>query len=73
MSRTKARIHYSPDVDALLIRLSEDPIDHAEEAGDFILHYSPEGKVVLIEVFQATPFLMGLLNSMIQREEVALT
>jgi uncharacterized protein YuzE len=72
MSSTKVKIQYSSDVDALLIRISDRNIDYAEEVGDFVLHYSPEGELVLIEVFQATQFLMSLLRSMIQREGVAL-
>ena len=67
------RIKYSPDVDALLIRISDQKVDYAEEAGDFILHYSEEGELVLIEVFHATRFLLSLLSSMIKQEEVVLT
>jgi uncharacterized protein YuzE len=48
-------------------------VDYAEEAGDFILHDSEEGELVLIEVFHATRFLLSLLSSMIKQEEVVLT
>jgi hypothetical protein len=27
------KMRYSPDVDALLVELSQEPIDHAEESG----------------------------------------
>jgi uncharacterized protein YuzE len=73
MSSTKVKIQYSLDVDALLIRISDQNIDYAQEVGDFVLHCSPEGELVLTEVFQATQFLVSLLRSMIQREGVALT
>ncbi|NCS21364.1 MAG: DUF2283 domain-containing protein [Microcystis aeruginosa G11-06] len=36
------KIHYSPDVDALLIELNNNPIAYAEEEGKTILHYSDE-------------------------------
>lgn len=67
------KIRYSPDEDALLIQISAQKVDHAEEAGDFVLHYSEAGELVLIEVFHATRFLLSLLSSMIKQEEAALT
>ena len=44
------KISYSKDVDVLLIELSNDPIAYAEEEGDTILHYSEQGKLVVIEI-----------------------
>jgi len=58
-------VKYSPDVDALLIQLSDKPVDHAEELGDFIVHYSRDGELVLLEIFRARTFVMSLLESMI--------
>jgi uncharacterized protein YuzE len=44
------KIHYSPDVDALLIELNNNPIAYAEEEGETILHYSKDDQLVLIEI-----------------------
>ena len=44
------KIHYSPDVDALLIELNNNPIAYAEEEGKTILHYSKDDQLVLIEI-----------------------
>jgi hypothetical protein len=44
------RISYSKDVDALLIEISNDAIAYAEEDGQVILHYSPDDKLVLVEI-----------------------
>lgn len=44
------KISYSPDVDALLIELSTDPIAYAEDEGEVILHYSSDNKLVLVEI-----------------------
>ncbi|MFM7716782.1 MAG: DUF2283 domain-containing protein, partial [Microcystis sp.] len=44
------KIHYSPDVDALLIELNNNPIAYAEEEGKTILHYSEDDQLVLIEI-----------------------
>jgi len=43
------KIHYSSDVDALLIELNNNPIAYAEEEGKTILHYSEDDQLVLIE------------------------
>ena len=44
------KIHYSPDVDALLIELNNNLIAYAEEEGETILHYSEDDRLVLIEI-----------------------
>ena len=49
MSKTR----YSKDVDVLLVELSDAPIDHAEEAGQFIVHFSKAQ--LLTQPVQITP------------------
>lgn len=44
------KISYSKDVDALLIKLSNEPIAYAEDEGQVILHYSEDAKLVLVEI-----------------------
>ncbi|MEM6351123.1 MAG: DUF2283 domain-containing protein [Cyanobacteria bacterium P01_D01_bin.14] len=46
------KISYSKDVDVLMIWLSDDAIEYAEDEGDglTILHYSSDEKLVLIEI-----------------------
>jgi uncharacterized protein YuzE len=51
------KIHYSKDVDALLIELTEDAISYAEDDGQLILHYAEDGKLVLIEILDVTQFM----------------
>ncbi len=51
------KIHYSPDVDALLIQVSDEPIFHAEDDGQLILHYSEQDKLVLIEILEVQKFI----------------
>jgi Protein of unknown function (DUF2283) len=50
------KLHYSKDVDALLIELSELPIAYAEEDGKMILHYSKDNQLVLIEILDLAQF-----------------
>jgi uncharacterized protein YuzE len=51
------RIHYSKDIDALLIELSDSAIAYAEEDGKMILHYSEDDKLVLIEILDLAQFM----------------
>ena len=44
------KISYTPDVDALLIEISNEPIIYAEDEGSVILHYSQDDKLVLVEI-----------------------
>jgi len=66
------KIKYSKDVDALLIELSDKPIDFAEEEGQFIIHFSNDREPVLLEVLDAKNFLMSTLSSLIEEKEVSI-
>lgn len=67
-----SKIKYSKDVDALLIELSEAPIDHAEESGPFIVHFSKDGEPVLLEILNAKEFVLGSLSSVVREVEATL-
>jgi len=51
------RISYDRDADILMIEISDKDIDYAEEAGPMIIHFSKNGKPVLIEIEQFFLFL----------------
>ncbi|MEG4996836.1 DUF2283 domain-containing protein [Microcoleus sp. B4-D4] len=58
------KIRYSPDVDAMLIEISDPlrglrqrPIAYAEDEGQMILHYSSSGELVLIEILEVKQFI----------------
>jgi uncharacterized protein YuzE len=51
------KINYSKDVDALLIELSDEAIAYAEDEGRVILHYSQDGKLVLVEILDFRRFM----------------
>ncbi len=56
---------YSEDVDALLIELSDKPIDVAEEHGPYIFHYAEDGDLVLLEILGAREFVMGVMEGVL--------
>ena len=66
------KIKYSQDVDILMVWLSDDPFDYAEEANGVITHFSSNGKPVLLEIQGAKEFMLSSLTSMIKEEEVLL-
>ncbi len=60
-----AKITYSPDADILLIELSDKALDHAEEAGQFIIHLSKDGEPVQLEILDAQDFIADSLAAII--------
>lgn len=55
---------YKREDDILLIEIApQAPIDHAEQAGPIIVHFSPEDEIVLIEVLVAKQVLRALLKA----------
>ena len=67
-----SKIRYSKDVDALLIELSSEPIDYAEESGQIIVHFSKSGTPVLLEILDARDFVLSSLSSLVKETEVTL-
>jgi hypothetical protein len=51
------KMKYSADEDILTYEVSSEPIDYAEETGSVIVHFTKEGKPVLLEIMDATKFL----------------
>jgi len=51
------KVKYSPEVDILMYEVSKAAIDHTEEVGDIIVHYSKRRKPVLLEILNASSFL----------------
>ena len=66
------KVKYSRDVDILLVWLSDDPFDYAEETDGVITHFSAAGKPVLFEIQGAREFLLSSLTSLLKDEEVSL-
>jgi len=66
------KIRYNKDVDALLVELSSQPVDHAEESGQFIVHFSKMAKPVLLEILDAREFVLGSLSSLLKETEAIL-
>ena len=57
------KVRYSREDDVLLIELSEEKIDYAEEAGPIIVHFAEDGKPVILEILDASEFIAELTLS----------
>lgn len=66
------KVKYSREVDILLVWLSDDPFDYAEESDGVITHFSADGRPVLLEIQGAREFALGSLTSLVRGEEVKL-
>lgn len=56
------KIFYDPEVDALYIRLSDEPTDVTTQrlSEEVAINYSPDGKIVGIEVLDASEYVFRL-------------
>ena len=59
---------YNRKEDILVLELSTDAVDHAEESGPLIAHFSAEGKLVLLEILDASEFLAQLSKTTMRAE-----
>ena len=66
------KIKYNREVDILLIRISDAPVDHAEENGGVISHFASDGRPVLLEIQGGKQFLLNSLTSLVNDAEVSL-
>ena len=51
------RVKYDRETDILLLETSPQPIAYAEEMGSIIVHFTEDGKPVLLEILDASDFL----------------
>ena len=64
------RIKYNREDDILLIEISDEEIDYAEEVDSMIIHFSRDGKPVLLEILDASEFLVEVLKASMKGIEV---
>jgi uncharacterized protein YuzE len=68
------KVRYDRGEDILMIRVSDESIDYAEEIGPMVVHFTKEGKPVLFEIIDAAEFLADVApNQLIELERARLT
>jgi uncharacterized protein YuzE len=60
------KISYDRDQDIIMLELSKQKIDHAEQTGPIIVHFTKKDKPVLLEILDASDFLAATLKSSIR-------
>lgn len=50
------KLSYEPEADVLSYEVGEESIDHAEEVGNVVVHFSKTKVPVLIEILEASIF-----------------
>ncbi len=53
----RLRMSYDRQVDVLLVEVSKQPIDYAEEMGSVIVHFTKQHKPVALEILDASQFV----------------
>lgn len=56
------KIRYSRDEDILMLELSDEKIEYAEEMGPIIVHFTTNRKPILLEILNASEFLSEALK-----------
>lgn len=56
-------LNYDRDEDILMIEtMHEGTIDHAEQTGSFIAHFSRDDQLLMLEILDATEFVSSLVK-----------
>lgn len=67
------KIKYDRQEDILMVETAPGKIDHAEEMGPFIVHFTREDKPVLIEILDASDFLSLATKSSMKDQPMEMT
>jgi len=63
------RLSYDREQDILMIEvLPDERIDHGEHSGPFIAHLAEDGRLVLLEVLDASEFLAEAIRTTLRSE-----
>jgi hypothetical protein len=58
MRKEMPKISYEPGADVLMLeKNSNEPIEYAEEVGNFIVHFGKKHNPILVEILEASKFL----------------
>lgn len=63
----KNKISYEPEADVLMMEISGQPIDHAKEIGNIVVHFTKNDVPVLVEILEASKFFRKAKNLLEKR------
>ncbi|MCD6413096.1 MAG: DUF2283 domain-containing protein [Elusimicrobia bacterium] len=56
------KLSYDRETDVLIVKISNQAVDYAEEMGNVIVHFSKKGKPVFLEILDASEFLSAAMK-----------
>ncbi len=59
------KIRYNRDEDIMIMEISSESVDFAEEMGPIIVHFSKDRKPILLEIMDASEFIATAARSTI--------
>ena len=62
------KVRYNRKEDILTLEVSKGSIDHAEESGPIIAHFSTDDRLVLLEILDASDILAHLTKATMKAE-----
>lgn len=65
-------ISYDRENDIMMLELSKTKIDHAEQTGPIVIHFSKQDKPVLLEILDASEFIAATLKSSLRDKKESL-
>ena len=68
MIRKTTKISYEPEADVLMLEKGNEPIEYAEEMGNFIVHFDKQNNPVILELLEASKFLSKAGKLMVGRQ-----
>jgi len=63
------KVRYSRGEDVLIIELSDEKVDYAEEMGPVIVHFTKDGRPVMLEILDASEFVTEISKAAMRAEE----
>jgi uncharacterized protein YuzE len=64
------KLSYDREEDILMIETApEGAIDHAEHTGPLIAHFSQDGRLLLLEILDASEFLLSVIKATLRGQE----
>ncbi len=64
------KINYDREDDILMIETAPGRIDHAEEMGQIIVHFTKDDKPVLLEILDASDFLSLVTKTSLRAKSI---
>ena len=64
------KIDCDEEQDIIYIRFSDSKYAYSDEKGEVVVDYDEEGKVIAIEIFDASRFLKGPLDEIIRAKKI---